>query len=405
MFVSMNHPNSFMDPIAFSAYLYYPKTYYMARGDAFKKGIVTRMLESIGIVPIFRLRDGGYESVKKNLETFKTAYGLFDNNQKIMVFSEGISMQERRLRPIQKGTAKMALSYLEQGGNKALKILPIGVTYSKPSKFRGDVLYQIGEAISVSDYFEEYKEHPAVAVNKLTAKIHERMQPLIPTLKHTGNDVLIEQLQPILKREFIVKNKLNYNDLNDQQKYWEYITEKLNMMTEAEPERVEAIRSEVNDYSLKLSAHRIHDVLLYDIQQKKPDLNFINILLLILGYPLYAIGKILNYIPYYFGKHIAEKNCRNIEFYAAVSFGAGSLIWQFSFLIELLILGLVLKSVIAVGVYAFMKIFSGWFGLQYSPFRKRMTGAFRLNKLKRKDAGTYKSLLAGREKIVQKFIG
>ena len=41
MLVTMNHPNSFMDTIALSAALFRPRTYYMARGDAFKKGITT----------------------------------------------------------------------------------------------------------------------------------------------------------------------------------------------------------------------------------------------------------------------------------------------------------------------------------------------------------------------------
>ena len=71
MFIAMNHPNAFMDPMAYCAFLFYPRTYFMARGDAFKKGLATTALESMGILPIFRLRDGGYESVKKNLDSFK----------------------------------------------------------------------------------------------------------------------------------------------------------------------------------------------------------------------------------------------------------------------------------------------------------------------------------------------
>src|SRR5438105_13029376 len=67
MFIVMNHPNAFMDPITFAWYFHYPRTRYMARGDAFKKGFAKSALGSMGIVPIFRLRDGGYGNMKQNL--------------------------------------------------------------------------------------------------------------------------------------------------------------------------------------------------------------------------------------------------------------------------------------------------------------------------------------------------
>ena len=194
MLVTMNHPNSFMDTIALSAALFRPRTYYMARGDAFKKGITTFLLKAIGILPIYRLRDGGgHASIKKNLDSFKVVYRLLDKRQKIIVLAEGISMQERRLQSIQKGTAKMAFSYIEQGGLGDLKILPIGVNYTTPSKFRGDVYYQIGEAIPVIDHYEEYKQHPAQTIIKLTHLIEEKMKPLVPSLLHKENDLIIEQ--------------------------------------------------------------------------------------------------------------------------------------------------------------------------------------------------------------------
>jgi len=60
--IAMNHPNAFMDPVAFTTLLYPPRVRYLARGDAFKKGIVTMLLESLGIIPIFRIQDGGKEA-------------------------------------------------------------------------------------------------------------------------------------------------------------------------------------------------------------------------------------------------------------------------------------------------------------------------------------------------------
>ncbi|MEO8761637.1 MAG: 1-acyl-sn-glycerol-3-phosphate acyltransferase [Bacteroidia bacterium] len=405
MLVTMNHPNSFMDTIAISAALFYPRTYYMARGDAFKKGITTTILKAIGIVPIFRARDGGgHSSIKKNLDSFKVVYDLLNKRQKIIVLAEGISLQERRLQPIQKGTAKMAFSYLEQGGHDDLKILPIGVTYSTPSKFRGDVYYQIGEPILVKDYYNEYLQHPAQTIIKLTHLIEEGMKPLVPTLINKENDLLIEQLQPILKKQFIETKNLNYNNLEHQQQYWEFIVNKLNTITENKPEQIVKIRTETDHYTKQLSQLKLRDHLIRNASNNKSVLTFFNLIVFILGFPIYVIGKTLNFIPYFYGKRVADKTCKDIEFHAAVNFGAGTFIWVITFLVELLLLGLICKNWYILLVYALVKVVCGRIGLSYSPFKKKMLGALRLHKIKTGNPSLYTNLIAERSAIVTNFL-
>ena len=405
MLVTMNHPNSFMDTIAISAALFYPRTYYMARGDAFKKGIVTTILKAIGIVPIYRLRDGGgLSSIKKNLDSFKVVYDLLDKRQKIIVLAEGISLQERRLQSIQKGTAKMAFSYLEQGGHPDLKILPIGITYSRPSKFRGDVYYYIGEPILVKDFYDEYLEHPAQTIIKLTNLIEERMKPLVPTLLNKENDVVIEQLQPILKKQFIETRNLNYNNLEDQQQYWEFIVTKLNSITANQPEEIVKIRTLVDDYSKQLMQLKLRDHLIYKASNNKSILNIFNFILLIVGFPIYIVGKIFNFIPYYYGKRIADKTCKDIEFHAAVNFGAGTLIWVITFLVELLLIVFIFKSLCFILAYMVVKVAFGRIGLSYSPFKKKMLGTLRLRKIKTANQSLYDNLIKQRNAIVNYFL-
>ena len=400
MLVTMNHPNSFMDTIAISAALFYPRTYYMARGDAFKPGLITAILKAIGIVPIYRLRDGGgHSSVKKNLDSFKVVYDLLDKRQKIIVLAEGISLQERRLQSIQKGTAKMAFCYLEQGGHTDLKILPIGVNYTTPSKFRGDVYYQIGEPILVKDFYDDYVKQPAQTIIKLTHLIEERMKPLVPSLLNKENDVVIEQLQPILKKQYITEHQLNYNNLEHQQKYWDFITAKLNTLTENKPEKMVDFRTQVSNYTQQLQKLRLRDHLIYNTD-KKNALTVFNFILLVVGFPFYVMGKILNFIPYYYGKRIADKTCKDIEFHAAVNFGVGTFIWMITFLIELLLIGFITKSISILLVYSFIKVVCGRIGLSYSVFKKKMLGAWRLNKIEKTDLVLFKSLQQQRAKIV-----
>src|SRR5687768_1204651 len=82
--IAMNHPNAFTDPMVF-AYLAYPvRLHYLARGDAFKNRLVASILGSIGIVPIFRLRDAGKEGLKKNEEPYRVVNRLLRRNAKVI---------------------------------------------------------------------------------------------------------------------------------------------------------------------------------------------------------------------------------------------------------------------------------------------------------------------------------
>ena len=57
--IVMNHPNAFIDPVAISMTCYPPQLKYLARGDVFKPGLASWFFEKLGIVPIFRIQDGG----------------------------------------------------------------------------------------------------------------------------------------------------------------------------------------------------------------------------------------------------------------------------------------------------------------------------------------------------------
>lgn len=404
MFIAMNHPNAFMDPISFSSFIFYPRTFYMARGDAFKGGLATLLLESMGIVPIYRLRDGGYESVKKNLQSFKIAYKLLDRKKRIMVFAEGLSVKERRLRPIQKGTAKMSFGYLEQGGDRNLTIVPVGVNYSEPEKFRTYAYYLVGEPIAVRDYYEEYKSQPAQAILKLTAEIQRRMEPLVPSLADRENDEVIEQLQPVLKRQFMESNKLDYHDPADQQRYWEFVISRLNDLTMRDPERAEELRLEVSRYTQRVRQLKLRDHLLYRETRNESLLNFVNLFVLALAFPLYLVGKMLNYPAWRLAQRVAAKKAKNIEFKASITFGAGSIMLNILFLAELLIVWLVCPGWQSLVIYTAVKATCGLVALHYSPFRKKMLGALRFSRLKKTDPEQVESLLELRAKILT-FIG
>lgn len=398
--IAMNHPNAFMDPIAFSMIPYPPRVRYLARGDAFKEGFVTFVLEAIGIVPIFRIQDAGKEGLKKNDETFKRVNQLLGRNKKIIVFAEGLCIQERRLRPLKKGPARMVFGAMEALNNPDLLVIPVGVNYSQPEKFRSFVYYHVGEAIRMKDYAEAYSQNPARTMNQFTQVLSEKMKELIVHVNDKENDQLIEQLQPVLKKQWIEEQGLDYMNLEHQQKYWEYIVSAINAFSESHPAEIAVLRKQVNAYSAELRKLGLRDHLIRRESEGKPAYSIAVIAGLIIGFPFYLVGKILNYVPYKLSELLTKKIVKNIEFYSSVNGVAGTFLFLFWYIIEVLVIWLVFHSWLCVGLYTAVKVLTGWFALHYSPFRRKTLGKMRLKLLKQRNQNAVQSLIDQRKSII-----
>ena len=398
--LSVNHPNAFVDSICLSIMVFNPRTYYMARGDAFKKGFATKFLTAIGIIPIFRMRDGGIEGVKKNNASFAIVNKMWNKNQKIMVFSEGLCVQERRLRPIQKGTARMAFGFSEEFKRDDLVIVPVSVTYSHPSQFGTDIYYHAGEAIKVKDYLSLYKENQAKAVNQLTKNIEEKMLELIPHLNNKDNDALIEELQEIYKIQYLEENKLDVDDLDDHQKFWFYITKQLNQIEENAVERITHLRQLAYKYTSLLKIKKLKDSAIYNHVTNRDKSSFVLVVSLILFFPLYLIGKTINFLPKFLAKKFAVKKVKNIEFYASINYGAGAVFAFLFMVIELLVIWLVFKIWWLLPIYFVTKLVFGKIALVYSRFKKEALATIRFNGIKASDQKTLDELLMLRKEIL-----
>lgn len=126
LLIACNHPNSFLDAIIIATLL--KKTVYsLARGDAFKNKFYARILRSLNMYPVYRTSEG-VENMEHNYSTFDACKEIFRNNGIVLIFSEGRCINEWHLRPLKKGTARLALSSWNEGID--LKILPTGINYS-----------------------------------------------------------------------------------------------------------------------------------------------------------------------------------------------------------------------------------------------------------------------------------
>src|ERR1044071_9843594 len=102
-----NHPNTLMDAWIMG-FINRRRVHYMAKATFFNSPFKRSILRAIGMIPINRKSDGTTAGVN-NRDSFEACYELLERGEILVIFPEGTSYLERRLREIKTGTARIAL--------------------------------------------------------------------------------------------------------------------------------------------------------------------------------------------------------------------------------------------------------------------------------------------------------
>ncbi len=190
LLIIANHPNSFLDALIIGSY-YKRRVYFLARGDAFKKPIHRFILESLNMIPVYRLREGK-EFLHLNDYAFNKSINLLSKGYAVLVFIEGICINSNELQPFKKGTARILEGI--QKLNVYPKIHIAGITFNQ---FRG-----IGKIVNL--VISEMTNIPPIQNNRdrvlfnqiVFDQLQQNIQiPTIPT-KFNTNHVLYKIHQP-----------------------------------------------------------------------------------------------------------------------------------------------------------------------------------------------------------------
>jgi 1-acyl-sn-glycerol-3-phosphate acyltransferase len=147
LLIACNHPNSFLDAIILSS-LFRRPVYSLARGDVFKNKFIAILLRSLKILPVYRTSEG-VENMEHNYTTFNACKEIFKKNGIVLIFSEGRCINEWHLRPLMKGTARLAISSWEDGIE--LAVLPAGINYHQFALYGKNIHLNFAPVISKKD--------------------------------------------------------------------------------------------------------------------------------------------------------------------------------------------------------------------------------------------------------------
>jgi len=145
--LAANHPNTLMDPLIIAA-LTGRRIGFVANAGLFSSKIISRLFKFFHVIPIYRKKDVLPGEKPDNNASFAKCHEYLRNGGAFLIFPEGSSFHELRLREIKTGTARIALSFESQTDfQSGLKIIPIALDYSDALQFNSMVVVTVNEPI------------------------------------------------------------------------------------------------------------------------------------------------------------------------------------------------------------------------------------------------------------------
>lgn len=334
-----NHQNSFMDGMLVGAYLPQP-LHFLMRADMFSTPLSRYCLRELNVAPVYRVEEG-IENVHKNLETFTGVYNILKDNGNLVVFSEGICVQEKRLQKLRKGTARMAFGAEKKYGLD-VQIIPVGINYTYPSKFRKEVMISFHEPFSIKEFKEIHETNPAKALLAFNERINKSLREEVIIVDNPEDDWLAEQLLTMERNDYVfpVYQWIFYTD--ERRLLEKNVCDKINYISKTDKKTLAILTQKVKAYIELLNNHHLKD----ESFSRDLDYSTLRYLTVIVGIPVFLAGYLGNLFPFIIPKFICDKLIKDKRFYSSVYVSTGTVLYLI-YLPALLIL---------------LSIFFGWAG-------------------------------------------
>jgi 1-acyl-sn-glycerol-3-phosphate acyltransferase len=333
-----NHQNALMDALAIE-FSFSNQFVFVARSDIFKRKFIAGLLYFLKLLPVYRIRDG-YDSLKKNQEIFQKTMDVIQNKNGFVIMPEGDHAGFRRLRRLKKGFARIAFQ-AEEAADYSLniKIIPVGITYNNYESYRTDLLVIFGDPISLSEYYDDYKENQALAFNRLTKHLSEKMRPLMIEIASVDHYDVYWGLSLHYRKQVCKLLALDHKELYDQFKAQKYVISKLENFEKHQPKEFSQFAEKVTRLQQHLKALKIDSGALKHITI----LSLVaRTCFLILTAPLFIYGYLNNILPYYLPLFAAGK-IEDLQFRSSFKFALSLFLFPIFYLIQTLTVGWVFQ--------------------------------------------------------------
>ena len=186
-----NHPNGLIDPLMITTNC--PReSHYLVRAAAFNNPFVKKVLESLNLMPIYRMRDGINE-VGKNKEIFENCFELFKKGETLLIYPEASHNRKRTIRPLSKGFTRIVFGALEKYPDLKISVIPVGLTYQNASYYPSKVAIVYGKPIAAADFY--LTNDINTSINNLKNEVSNQLKELSVHITDDENyDAILSKL-------------------------------------------------------------------------------------------------------------------------------------------------------------------------------------------------------------------
>ena len=159
-----NHQNALLDALLIATKCG-RFAYFLTRAAVFKKSFVSKILNSLQMLPVYRVRDG-WSKITNNNAIFETCSELLHQNNIVVIFPEGSHNLARRVRPLSKGFTRIVFETLEKYPNTDLQLVPVGLNFVNATQFPDSAAMYFGNSVSAKSLITDNRNESVVNLKK-----------------------------------------------------------------------------------------------------------------------------------------------------------------------------------------------------------------------------------------------
>lgn len=403
LMILANHPSAFLDPIVIATLLN-RDVYFLAKGVLFKSKFAQFILPKLNMIPVHRKQDDP-SLMSKNEETFEKCFQHLEKGGAILMFPEGISITERKLRPIKTGAARIVLGAEARNNfNLGVQVFCVGLNYEDPHRFNKEVYVNFDEPICIKNYQSNYESDECKTVEKLTEDIRLHLEKLMINIQDESADTLARDVERLYKSK--LKQELGIEEKNKDAEFMlvKSIVESVNYYKQVSPEYVMHMQKKITDYFRSLERIGLNEQLLVQGKNRRMLLRVIQAAMLILcGFPVYLYGLINNYIPFQIPGKIADKFVTQREFRGPVAMVCGTFTFLLFYSLQIFFMQYFLHHSLLTLLYAASLPLSGIIAYWYAKQMRYYVSKWYMIRIFYMKSSLISSLIHQRDELIKEF--
>ena len=187
-----NHQNALLDPLLIGT-SYSRFSYFLTRASVFKNPFVSKLLKSLHLLPVYRIRDG-WSNLTNNNSIFNSCTDLLHQKEAIVIFPEGSHNLNRTVRTLSKGFTRIVFDTLEKYPETDLQLVPVGLNFIDAKNFADSTSVYFGKPIAAQSFVSDNRNEAIVNLKKV---VHSEILKLTTHIPIEGYEQSLQKLNAL----------------------------------------------------------------------------------------------------------------------------------------------------------------------------------------------------------------